>query len=52
MRREELVCTACGLRFRFDDFVEELGEMVACPNCGSFEIDIDVIDEDTRREAA
>jgi uncharacterized protein YbaR (Trm112 family) len=52
MQREELVCTACGLRFRLDDFVEELGELVACPNCGSLEIEIDVLHEEARRDAA
>jgi uncharacterized protein YbaR (Trm112 family) len=52
MQREELVCTACGLRFRFDDFVEELGELVACPDCGSFEIEIDVLAQDAQRDAA
>lgn len=52
MQREDLVCTACGLRFQLDDFVEEIGELVVCPNCGSLEIEIDVMPEDARRDAA
>ncbi len=52
MQREELVCAACGLRFHLDDFVEELGELVACPACGSLEIEIDVLREDTERQDA
>ena len=52
MQREDLVCTACGLRFHVDDFVEEIGELFACPNCGSLEIETDVLQEDAQRDAA
>ncbi len=52
MEHEDLVCTDCGLHFRFDDFVDEVGELVACPSCGSFEIEIDVLDEKAQPDAA
>lgn len=52
MQGEELVCTACGLRFHFDDFVDEVGELVACPSCGSFEIEIDVLGEEAEQQDA
>lgn len=52
MRREELVCTACGLRFCLDDFVEEVGELLACPSCGSLEIEVDVLPEGEARQDA
>jgi len=42
MRRDQPVCVACGRRFQLDDFVEELGELVACPYCGSYEIEVEV----------
>jgi len=46
MEREGLVCTACGRHFQADDYFEELGELVACPFCGSFEMDIEPLPQD------
>ena len=46
MQREGLVCAACGRRFRADDFFEEIGELVACPYCGSFEVEIEPLAEE------
>ena len=50
MRREQPVCAACGARFQLDDFTEELGELVACPYCGSFEIEIEPLAEEPAGE--
>jgi DNA-directed RNA polymerase subunit RPC12/RpoP len=52
MQREELVCTACGTRFQVNDFFEELGELVACPSCGSFEIEIELRSDEAQADAA
>lgn len=49
MQREQPVCASCGARFQFDDFVEELGELVACPYCGGLDIEIDLLAEETPR---
>jgi len=40
MQRERPVCAACGARFELDDFTEDLGELVACPYCGSVDIEL------------
>lgn len=47
MKREELVCVTCGRRFEVDDFSQELGELVTCPACGSLEIEIDLMADET-----
>lgn len=52
MGHERLVCTACGTRFAADDFFEELGELVACPSCGSFEIEIVLAEDEAQSHAA
>ena len=46
MQREQPVCASCGARFQFDDFTEELGELTACPYCGSFEIEIELLTDE------
>jgi rRNA maturation endonuclease Nob1 len=52
MQHERLVCTACGTRFVADDFFEELGELVACPSCGGFEIEIELSEDEAKPDAA
>lgn len=46
MEREGLICASCGKHFHADDFFEELGELVACPFCGSFEMEIEPLVEE------
>ncbi len=43
MRRDQPVCAACGRRFQLDDFVQELGELIACPYCGSYEVETEML---------
>ena len=50
MQRERPVCAACGAHFQLDDFTEDLGELAACPYCGSLEIEL--VDEGPREEQA
>lgn len=55
MEREQLVCATCGVRFQLDDFTEDLGELVACPSCGSLEIEVErpaTVQDEARRDAA